>query len=307
MNETDDLLSYMAAMREAPASLKQTVGDAMLAQPQEALSKMRPALAEYPKDPDLLLMAAMAAVLAERPDQSLVYQKRFRKHFVSRAGVPFLHAVALAQKQNWPQAARLVKEHQLTNHYTVAGTLPGGFGLLGWITTWLTRIDRENKRAAAHRQKRAISEQAKKARKRIAEPTKARVETIAAAPVVDEVAASLPALPAVAAGIPVAFELPQATDLAPPEIGDEAFQWFRLRSELARLSLLQGFDELLCLPLLHNVDTYWYQVETVRKVLKQFRGRVLLVSPEAHRDCATCGKAYCRACHTAKCPRCARV
>jgi SNF2 family DNA or RNA helicase len=33
---------------------------------------------------------------------------------------------------------------------------------------------------------------------------------------------------------------------------------------------------LLCLPHLHHVDTYWYQVETVRKVLKQFRGRVLL-------------------------------
>ncbi len=52
--------------------------------------------------------------------------------------------------------------------------------------------------------------------------------------------------------------------------------WFRLRGEFARLGLLQGFDELLCLPLLHQVQSYWYQVETVRKVLKTFRGRVLL-------------------------------
>jgi SNF2 family DNA or RNA helicase len=52
--------------------------------------------------------------------------------------------------------------------------------------------------------------------------------------------------------------------------------WFRLRGELARLSLFQGFDELLCLPALHGVETHWYQVETVRKVLKQYRGRVLL-------------------------------
>ena len=27
---------------------------------------------------------------------------------------------------------------------------------------------------------------------------------------------------------------------------------------------------------LRGIETYWYQLETVRKVLKQFRGRVLL-------------------------------
>ena len=52
--------------------------------------------------------------------------------------------------------------------------------------------------------------------------------------------------------------------------------WFRLRAELTRLSLFEGFDELLCLPALQGVETHWYQVETVRKVLKQYRGRVLL-------------------------------
>src|SRR4029077_18857564 len=52
--------------------------------------------------------------------------------------------------------------------------------------------------------------------------------------------------------------------------------WYGLRERHARLSLAQGFDELLCLPHLRGVDTFWYQLETVRKVLKQFRGRVLL-------------------------------
>jgi SNF2 family DNA or RNA helicase len=51
---------------------------------------------------------------------------------------------------------------------------------------------------------------------------------------------------------------------------------FRLRGELVRLSLFEGFDELLCLPALQGVDAHWYQIETVRKVLKQYRGRVLL-------------------------------
>jgi SNF2 family DNA or RNA helicase len=52
--------------------------------------------------------------------------------------------------------------------------------------------------------------------------------------------------------------------------------WFLLRERLARLGLAQGFDELLCLPHLKGIETFWHQTETVRKVLKQFRGRVLL-------------------------------
>ena len=59
------------------------------------------------------------------------------------------------------------------------------------------------------------------------------------------------------------------------ELGPDAEgELFRLRYEWTQLSLLQGFDELLCLPTLHGVETYWYQVEAVRKVLKQFHGRV---------------------------------
>ncbi len=52
--------------------------------------------------------------------------------------------------------------------------------------------------------------------------------------------------------------------------------WYGLRQRFAHLGLAQGFDELLCLPHLRGIETCWYQVETVRKVLKQFRGRVLL-------------------------------
>ncbi len=50
----------------------------------------------------------------------------------------------------------------------------------------------------------------------------------------------------------------------------------RLRLELERLKLLRGFDELLCLEGLHGVDQLPHQIETVRKVLRYFHGRVLL-------------------------------
>jgi len=50
----------------------------------------------------------------------------------------------------------------------------------------------------------------------------------------------------------------------------------RLRLEHARLQLLRGFEELLCLEGLRGVERLPHQIETVRKVLRHFRGRVLL-------------------------------
>ena len=50
----------------------------------------------------------------------------------------------------------------------------------------------------------------------------------------------------------------------------------RLRLEHARLRLLRGFEDLLCLEGLNGVEHLPHQIETVRKVLRHFRGRVLL-------------------------------
>lgn len=46
--------------------------------------------------------------------------------------------------------------------------------------------------------------------------------------------------------------------------------------QYTRLTIQGGFDELLCINVLQGVDYYWYQVETVKKVLKLFRGRAML-------------------------------
>lgn len=57
-------------------------------------------------------------------------------------------------------------------------------------------------------------------------------------------------------------------------LGDLDGRHWRLES--AHLRLLRGFDELLCLEGLTGVEHLPHQVETVRRVLRQFRGRVLL-------------------------------
>ncbi|MBM2806828.1 MAG: polymerase-associated protein RapA, partial [Deltaproteobacteria bacterium] len=50
----------------------------------------------------------------------------------------------------------------------------------------------------------------------------------------------------------------------------------RLRLDYAYLDVQRGFDDLLCLNEIKGVERYWYQLETAKKVLKYFHGRVLL-------------------------------
>jgi len=51
---------------------------------------------------------------------------------------------------------------------------------------------------------------------------------------------------------------------------------YLLRSRWIELRLAQNFEDLLCLPSLSGVDAYVYQQETVRRVLRHFKGRALL-------------------------------
>lgn len=51
---------------------------------------------------------------------------------------------------------------------------------------------------------------------------------------------------------------------------------FQLLIDYTYLTIQSGFDELLCLNAITNVERYWYQIETTKKVLKHFHGRVLL-------------------------------
>ncbi len=63
-----------------------------------------------------------------------------------------------------------------------------------------------------------------------------------------------------------------AFDPCPPATLADYF----LRRRLLELRLAQNFEDLICLASLHGVDTYHYQQETVRKVLRHFKGRALL-------------------------------
>ncbi|BAY84437.1 type III restriction enzyme res subunit [Calothrix parasitica NIES-267] len=51
---------------------------------------------------------------------------------------------------------------------------------------------------------------------------------------------------------------------------------YEARLSLFNLSILADYDQLVCLPELYNIDKHWYQIETAKKVIKQFGGRAML-------------------------------
>jgi SNF2 family DNA or RNA helicase len=51
---------------------------------------------------------------------------------------------------------------------------------------------------------------------------------------------------------------------------------YETRNALLQVSIIADYDELLCLPELTGIDKHWYQLETAKKVIKQFGGRTIL-------------------------------
>jgi superfamily II DNA or RNA helicase len=248
------------------------------------LAALKAELALSPTDGDLLLEVAHAALRLGFADQSLMYLKRFEKHYDPEFDFNVLRAIALAHKGKW----YLARQTLTACAQSARGTaIPPEWLEVRWVNSWLERIVQENKALYAGNTKLASVSQLDKralgsrpgsypgAVRRSAKPTEAAARQ-AEQPQDSELAKRLPGLPSILANIDTTFNLP-AADLIPiPSRTDSDPRWLRPRMDLAVLSLYQGFDELLCLPHLHDVDGYWYQIETVRKVLKQFRGRVLL-------------------------------
>jgi hypothetical protein len=54
------------------------------------------------------------------------------------------------------------------------------------------------------------------------------------------------------------------------------FADYLLDRRLLDLNLAQNFEDLICLASFNGVDTYHYQQETLRRVLRHFMGRALL-------------------------------
>jgi superfamily II DNA or RNA helicase len=274
---------------------------ALAARSAEAHDLAEQALLIWPSDPELLLLAATAALAVNRAERALALIKRYGKRFRTGKAAILLTALALAQQGQacQEQAGRawtMLQEAGLDSDAAALAWFVAGDVMSGWLSARLR--DLRCRRLAAvgpaikPRTGKAVAAPTKPSpgKPSLGKPSLGKPAIAKAGPA--KAVTPKPGLPAVAdlplleARFDMAFELAnapaielpgQAPDVLPgaaPGAGDPTA--FRLRGELVRLSLFEGFDELLCLPALRGVEAHWYQVETVRKVLKQYRGRVLL-------------------------------
>ncbi len=231
------------------------------------------AVEEHPTEGLLLELAAYAAIVEERPDISLRYLKRLNKNFLFPPPTFYsCQAIALAQKGMWSVANELAEKYDLAPQFCHF-LFPPGLDL-NWARKWLADIwkwrplevvkHKVHRASGVSRTKVKPVDSAKDAHGQSA-------QTSGLTPL------SLQPLPLFPAQVPITFTLPDQTSysLLDAVSGDSVTDYIR-RLDLSCLALLRGFDDLLCLRELHGVDHYWYQIETVRKALKQFRGRVLL-------------------------------
>jgi superfamily II DNA or RNA helicase len=241
------------------------------------LSRAEEAVRAQPGDGLILLLATTAALLDQNPERAQVFLKRFSKRYVAISAYHLLRALALAEQSKLGLARSVLEAHQLTNRLDALQYFPGGWTRRAWLFGQYDRIfdcdivGRRKRTASGTGGSRVQRTKPRKPQDR------SRLVRARDAP------AALPAPPA-PAGLPlIDIDIPFTAelDLAPllstlHKAPESNGGWYGLRERLAHFGLAQSFDELLCLPHLRGIESFWYQIETVRKVLKQFRGRVLL-------------------------------
>jgi superfamily II DNA or RNA helicase len=230
-----------------------------------------------PGDSAVLMLAATAALLDRRSDRALVFLKRLSKRYTATPTDHLLQALALFQEGKRLAARAELERHELTECSTALQVFPAGMARMRWLADQIDAIMERDNPPSRRRQPAAAKAKVKPTLPpRQARPAN-RVTPPAAPSPAGIAAASLQSLPRIDVDISFAAEFDlapmlQTVALMPEQIG----QWWELRTRFTHLGFAQGFDELLCLPHLSGVEPLWHQIETVRKVLKQFRGRVLL-------------------------------
>ena len=247
-------------------------------QASEFLPLAEEALRAYPGDASILSLATTAALFDERPDRAVVFLKRLNKRYLPTDTDHLLHALILRQQNRLVAARQLLERHGLTNAFDALSAFPGGWQRAAWLSRQFDTIfERDTFGGGPPRSQARGKSAAKAVPKTKAKPPERLSKTMLALlppPVEME---PPPGLPRINLDISFAAEFdlgPLVAAASKPPEHDGA--WHLLRERFAHLGLAQGFDELLCLPHLRGIETFWHQVETVRKVLKQFRGRVLL-------------------------------
>jgi superfamily II DNA or RNA helicase len=229
------------------------------------------ALEACPGHGGILVLATVSALLDQKPEKAFAFLKRLRKSHKRQRPDYLLEALALFQSGKSHAARVLLERYEMTDWWDAWRVFPAGQARFRWLADQVNGI---MGRIDPHRRTRTAKKRPGK------KPNKPAPQTRTAdrpQQTSSPAAQSVPSLPQIAIEIPFTVEfdlaaLASTRSHAPERDG----RWWRLRERFAHLGLAQGFDELLCLPQLVGVEPLWHQIESVRKVLKQFHGRVLL-------------------------------
>ena len=235
------------------------------------------AVGACPGDSTVLTLAAAAALLDARPERALVFLKRISKRFSATPTDHLLQALALFQEGKRLAARGLLVRHELTELSAALRRFPGGIERMRWLEAQLAAImdqahglpQRRQPAVARSKGKTAPASHSKRASRRVTPP---------AAPALAEIAAaSLQPLARIDIDISFAAEV----DLAPMLHRSRNCPSRRADGgDCASVSPIsasrKASTSCSACRILTGVEPLWHQIETVRKVLKQFRGRVLL-------------------------------
>jgi superfamily II DNA or RNA helicase len=272
---------------------------ALEARSSQAVEIAEDALRAWPTHPEMLLLAALTAMAGRRPERAQALLKRYSKRYEPGKSMTLLMALALGQQGHYTRAWSMLSDARLISNHAALGWFIGDGIMNDWLYAQLHEIRLQALRAqrseqnparaqpraggllASTRQTRSPSDRhpatPPSASRAEAPRTLASTAPASSGAAIVPIVPPVPDLPRLEARFDIAFELanPDAIELTGATTNPDPAS-FSLRGELVRLSLFEGFDELLCLPALQGVEAHWYQVETVRKVLKHYRGRVLL-------------------------------
>ncbi len=245
------------------------------------------AVAACPGEPTVLLMAAMAALFQGDAGRALVFLKRFDKRASAGAG-DLLRALALHASGNTPAAKAQLERTQLTRWPEQVRAFAGGNSRIPWLAAQVDAIWRPKPVRPAPSIPTPRAKTTKSVGKPAKQPKATGTDLTSPAKVANQpdAAPALSTLRQIDVALPFTLQFDPAAFLSalPDALGspsasaaiDRDGRWFGLRERLAHLGLVQGFDELLCESQLIGIEPLWHQIETVRKVLRQFHGRVLL-------------------------------
>ena len=212
----------------------------------QAFEIVEDALRAFPADAEILLLAALTALAGNQPDRASRLLKRYGKHFKPGKLMTLLMGLTLAQNGQFAQAWTTLAAEDLTTDRAAHAWFIGNTVMEEWLYDRLREIRRERLRVTTRpRMQPSVGAGAKsQAANRKAAHQKADG---GATPPVAPTLPAVPELPRLEALFDMTVDLfnPDVIEIAGgPEAQDADL--FDLRGELVRLSLFEGFDELLC-------------------------------------------------------------